>query len=314
MSATKTFVDLLMNRDKVYILPTRFGLGFCFVNLAILMSATTYANNLAYLLSFCLFAVMMLSLIQTHFNFKSVYIDDVSIDGGHADQYINVNIVLKNPTAFDCNLILCQALFKDIRIKNYSNSVTVKSHDGCFVQISVPVEKRGLYTLKGIQLSSVFPLGLWNTWKYHKISREAFVYPRIQGQQSLPQPLTTARAESGLDRSGGDDFSGLRNYFTGDSIRHVDWKAHARTGNLFVKKFDDGGEATYDFRWVDVHSLDTEERVSQLARWIVDAAQKQEAFALTLPNQRVEADKGNAHLKYCLELLAVYENRTQKSA
>jgi len=35
------------------------------------------------------------------------------------------------------------------------------------------------------------------------------------------------------------EFAEYRNYFKGDSLKHVDWKLFGRTDKLFVKKFDD---------------------------------------------------------------------------
>ncbi|MEZ4483547.1 MAG: DUF58 domain-containing protein [Syntrophotaleaceae bacterium] len=41
----------------------------------------------------------------------------------------------------------------------------------------------------------------------------------------------------GVDKGTGYEFWGLRKYLPGDSFRHIDWKARARSGELYVREF-----------------------------------------------------------------------------
>jgi len=133
------------------------------------------------------------------------------------------------------------------------------------------------------------------------------VYPR-PARETLPLPM--ARAEAGQGRSHGEgqeDFSGLRTYRLGDSLRHVAWKAVAREQGMLAKQFS--GEAQQDV-WLDwdaLAGLDTEARLSRLTRWVLDAEASGAHWALRLPGRSIELDAGPSHRQRCLEALALLE-------
>ena len=72
---------------------------------------------------------------------------------------------------------------------------------------------------------------------------------------------------------GNEDFAGYRPYVTGDSPRHIDWKAVARERGWWTKQFT-GGMATEIcwLRWQDVqHYPNSEQALSQLSFWVTQA-------------------------------------------
>lgn len=68
---------------------------------------------------------------------------------------------------------------------------------------------------------------------------------------SLDLPLAAgwgiSEAESGQTRGAGIEPRGIREYNTGDSLRHVHWKSSARAGKLLVKEFEAGTHAAAAF-------------------------------------------------------------------
>ena len=127
-----------------------------------------------------------------------------------------------------------------------------------------------------------------------------------------PQPLPAFRhGESGHQggfEKGEDEFSGLRDYQQGDSARRVHWKAVARGQGVPVKVFSGATSGVTWLRWQDVSADDTETRLSQLSRWIVDAEDQNLRYGLSLPGLDVPADSGLAHRQRCLQALALYED------
>ena len=91
----------------------------------------------------------------------------------------------------------------------------------------------------------------------------------------MPFPETpSAEAQQGFSRKGADDFYGLQEYQSGDSIKHIHWKAFAKGLGVFSKQY--GGEQSSEEIWLDYdyapgHNI--EERLSQLCRWVIDAEQ-----------------------------------------
>ena len=55
-----------LSRKNLYMLPTRHGLIFAVILLAMLLLAVNYNNSLAYLMSFTLFATVLISMLHTH--------------------------------------------------------------------------------------------------------------------------------------------------------------------------------------------------------------------------------------------------------
>jgi hypothetical protein len=50
-----------------------------------------------------------------------------------------------------------------------------------------------------------------------------------------------------------------------------------------------------------------ESRLEQLCRWVLDAQEHGEAFALRLPGTSIETNVGPAHRERCLNALALFE-------
>jgi uncharacterized protein (DUF58 family) len=130
------------------------------------------------------------------------------------------------------------------------------------------------------------------------------VYPAAHGALPMPthsaqRPGTHARGGSGMD-----EWLGLRPFRDGDSPRQVDWKAYAREAPLLVKEYQASGADLRQFDFAAVPLADPEARLSQLARWVIDAEAQGERYGLTLPDAHVPPERGPEHRHHCLALLA----------
>jgi uncharacterized protein (DUF58 family) len=54
--------------------------------------------------------------------------------------------------------------------------------------------------------------------------------------------------------------------------------------------------------------MDAEERLSHLARWVLDAHAAGVSYGLRLPGEKVDMSSGESHRERCLEALALYES------
>jgi uncharacterized protein (DUF58 family) len=100
---------------------------------------------------------------------------------------------------------------------------------------------RGRYRLRSLRLRSGFPLGLVQAERELPVGLlEVVVHPR-PWPVHLPTSWTDADDPLGDSARGerGDslELSGLRPHETGQSLRHVDWRASARLGELVVRQF-----------------------------------------------------------------------------
>ena len=100
--------------------------------------------------------------------------------------------------------------------------------------------RRGRLELETIHLSTSFPFNIVS--KHIEWVQEAstLVYPRIHRIRPTVLHSLSVADPSGrdqLDRRGGtEDFFGLREYRYGDSLRHIDWKRTARSGDLVTRE------------------------------------------------------------------------------
>ncbi len=100
--------------------------------------------------------------------------------------------------------------------------------------------RRGVLRFERIVLESGFPFAIMHKVLEFDAPAEVLVYPRLfRIHRRLLSCLS--RSESGgskqTDRRGGtEDFFGLRAYRAGDSVRLIDWKHTASTGQMVVRE------------------------------------------------------------------------------
>lgn len=104
--------------------------------------------------------------------------------------------------------------------------------------------KRGVYRWSGIEAVGTDALGLVVMSKvYETDTVELTVLPRPI-PMNLELPVASgwgiSEAESGQSRGAGLEPRGVREYASGDSLRHIHWSSTARRGQLLVKEFEAG--------------------------------------------------------------------------
>ena len=159
-----------------------------------------------------------------------------------------------------------------------------------------------------LTLYTRFPVGLYYAWSYVDLDTHCVVYPQ-PAPAGLPLPPLRASGGDGAGHARGhDDFAGLREYHAGDSPRHIAWKAAARDQGLLTKQFS--GRASAEL-WLSLELLPErmglEEKLSRLARWVLDAHAAALAYGLALPGTKVPIGSGEAHRDRCLEALALFD-------
>jgi len=175
------------------------------------------------------------------------------------------------------------------------------------VTAAVPALRRGILRPGRLILFTRFPLGLYYAWAYLDLDLRCIVYPR-PAPPGLPMPPAAASAGAGAERGQGqEDFSGLRQYYLGDSPRHIAWKAAARDQGLLTKQFTGRAETELWLDWAQLPpQMSVEERLSHLTRWVLDAHAAGVTYGLRLPGANVERAAGEAQRDRCLEVLALY--------
>ena len=107
--------------------------------------------------------------------------------------------------------------------------------------------------------------------------------------------------------AGEDEFHTLRNWRPTDSPRHIAWKALAREQGLLSKEFMSTASSDMWLSWEHFAGRGTEERLSRLAFWVLEADRQGLSYGLGLPGNDIPLNAGTAHRLRCLEALALFQ-------
>ena len=105
----------------------------------------------------------------------------------------------------------------------------------------------------------------------------------------------------------GDDFAGVRAYVSGESQRHIDWKAVARGQPLMIKQFAAETEGVVHLDFSALGFANVEERLSQLALWVIEAERARRPYGLRLPGTEIPPAVGQVHFHQCLRALSLFQ-------
>src|SRR5207247_8792 len=131
---------------------------------------------------------------------------------------------------------------------------------------------------------SVYPFGFLKSDKQIRGSQTYIVYPKPAGDPVLPRdPSSSAKSANRAEFGEGDDFAGVRAYVPGESQRHIDWKAVARGQALMTKQFTIEADTPFYLDFAAVRFSNLEDRLSQLALWVIEAERTRRPYGLRLP-------------------------------
>lgn len=271
-------------------------------------AAISQSNSAAYLLMFFLISAVGVSAIHAHFALAGLRVRAGRVEPVFAGETAAVPIEIINPTRrgrLALAVAPSDAVFRD---DNHLRLPRLEANGAETVFYPLPTSRRGRQPLERIALTTVYPLGFFRSWVYKTLDASAVVYPAPAGSLSLPTgPAINAETAAGLS-AGGDDYTGARGYQPGESQRHVDWRAVARGQPLLIKQFAGAGSRRVWLDYADLSGVgDVERRLSQLARWIVDAERENCVYGLRLPGFVAEPASGSRHSHRCLEALALFE-------
>jgi uncharacterized protein (DUF58 family) len=296
-------VDVLpvtLHRRRLYILPTRTGMAFGVLLLLMLIAGLNYANSLALLTTFLLAGLALVAMHTCHRNLLGLTVTDLAAQDGFAGGEAQLQVRLANPGA---------PARIGIELGTDSGSAvacSVPAHGSVTVSLRIATPTRGTLPIPRLRIRTTWPFGLFRGWTWLHPAAEVIVYPRPHG--SRPMPVAAgARGGSAPHESGEmDEWATLRAFRDGDSPRQVAWKAYARGAPLLVKEYTASGSAERLFDFAALSGLDPEQRLSQLAQWIISAAADAQRFGLRLPGHFIDLDQGSGHRQRCLRALARY--------
>ena len=284
-------------------MPNGRTLGLTAVLAAMCYAGASQGNGAAYLLCFVLTGLAVVSLVHGWANLQGLRISVDAIPPVFAGDEMSVPVTVtgrKGRSHFGLQISGPRGVPTAL-----GDAIAPDSPSRAEVYFSSP--RRGHYHAVPLHIISDYPLGFFTAHQRVKVTHDFYVYPVPQGSAPFPMALApTRQARDGL-RHEGDDFGGTRQWRTGESQRHIDWKAAARNPVLLTKQWTGERDEVLHFDWAALPSLETEARLSQLAKWIVTAERGFETYALRLPGKFVRAGRGDRHFHECLRALASFD-------
>ena len=292
-----------IRRQRIYIVPTRHGYLFGLIVFVMMLGSMNYSNSMGFALTFLLAGLGLVGMHHTHRNLVNLQIRTGRHAPVFAGQDAHFQIVIDNPTA-SARYALCCGHTDEEREPEY---LDVPKNGGGIMRLVEAAPRRGRLPAPPFSIYTDYPLSLFHAWTWFELDMNVIVYPKPSDSRMRPPP--TAGGESGIpDRFGGkEDFVGLRNYQRGDASRLIHWKMLPRTGQLMVKQFADPVQHQLWLDWDSLQGMETEARLSQLCRWVLDAHRGSLSYGLILPGLRIPPASSEAHRHRCLEALALFE-------
>jgi uncharacterized protein (DUF58 family) len=280
---------------RIYILPSRAGLGYGLILMATLLGALNYQNNLGLLLTFVMISTALVSMHHCWFQLLGLQVqarDGLPVFAGETARF-GVQVRETSNKARPQLAVSGGAPF------------ALAAGADAQLELPRPAPRRGSLQLDHVVLETRYPFGLFRAWTQLQLRAEVLVYPRPISR--APQPPMLAHFDQqgrGNLGVGAEDFVGPRAYRPGDSPKHLDWKVFARERGLVVKQFGGDRSARVWLDWNEVPHRDAEQRLSLLARQVLDADGLNYSYGLRLPGVCIDPDRGARHRHRCLAALA----------
>ena len=290
-----------LHQRRIYILPTRTGLGFGLVFFTMLLGALNYSNNMGFALAFLLTSVTVVSIHHCQKNLAGLRLTVHSCAPVFAGEMLECSVRIANPGRSARWQISAGPA------GGLTPPADLAAEGSATLELCLPTTHRGRQPCPEIRISTRYPFGLFEAWAWLYPDRELMVYPQPAAQLATALPAQAADLEhQGDTMRGSDEFAGLRTPLPGESRARIAWKAVARSGQLLAKDFRSGAGSL----WLDWHALDTadsEARLSLLTRMIIEAHANGHSYGLRLPGIELPPENGREHYHRCLVTLAVFK-------
>lgn len=282
-----------LDRHRIYIVPSAFGLAFSVLLMVMLAGALNYANNAALLLTCLLGAACASSMLLAFRALDGLRLRGIRAGHAIAGEPLELVLEFSAPHAREGVRLDCAG---------ETHAFTV---DGATeLKVCLPTTWRGWQELPRLRVWSTWPLGLFRAWSWLHPRQAVLVWPRPES--GGPPPSLPADAQERLRPQPGEELAAFRDYRRGDAPRRIAWKASARHHDLLVKDFDrPEPRETWLLDWHALRSFDSETRIARLARWLGEAEAQGRRYSLKLPNEHIAAGCGPTHYARCMSALAV---------
>jgi len=294
--------SVTLNQRKIFILPTRQGVYFALLVCAMVIAGINYQNSMVFALAFLLLSLFMVGILHTYRNLSGLTLVAGTARPTFAGDDAEFTVVLKR---------LGSRTYESLQIGWNAEMLATADlieNEECRARSFISATKRGRLNPGRLLIQTFYPLGLFRAWSWVDLDMSTIVYPRPIAGGEIQSSSATSEEEGELVlRDGAEDFYGLREYQPGDSIRHIAWKAYARSDKLMTKQYAAYADKRVWLDWEQFAGIDVEYRLSHICHWVLALNSTNDEYGLRLPGVEIQPGRGDSHRDGVLKALALFE-------
>lgn len=276
----------------------RAGLIFIGITVFLGVAAVNTANNLLYLVVSYMLSFMLLSGLSSLYNIRGLEVVLLPPEEVYAGSETTFKVFIKNHKRLPSFLL-------EVRKEGEHCTFPFISREG-EGSLRMSFERRGVYRSLSLEVSSSFPVGLFERFYILEIPIKLLVFPKplpCDEKKYVSSYKEKGYVSSQSRRRGYEEFQGIREY-TGEPIKLIHWKLSAKLGDLYVKEMTEDASTPLILSLEDIEGT-LEERISKLSFLVIKFTSQGRPVGLRLPGKTIEPSTGTAHKRRLLTELAL---------
>jgi uncharacterized protein (DUF58 family) len=284
---------------------TRMGRTYLVVTFGVGLGALNTGNNLLYLVLGLLLSVIVLSGVLSEHCLRDLTVRRLGTDGAFAGESFAFRWALSRRRGHAFALVLAEV---GAPLSGEGSVGWLPAKVEHVVRADLTAPRRGPVKLKGVRVTTTWPLGLFAKTRVFSLEGTLLVYPR-RGF-ACGEPLDAAVGHVGESSSpqrldGTGDVAGLRELGEAEDARRVHWLKSASAGRLLKVEREREERRTYMLTirpGLEGEPLERRcEEVAAQAHRLLEAGHE---VGLELPRQRLRAGAGSGQERRILRALA----------
>ncbi|MEP7044451.1 MAG: DUF58 domain-containing protein [Dokdonella sp.] len=289
-------LPIRLDRRRIYVLPSGFGLAFAALLFVMLLGALNYGNNPALLLTCLLSAAAGASLFFGFRTLSGLVLEQVQAREAHAGEPLPLRLRFAAGSRARPSLRLRRA--------DTNTAFALAANTQREVELNVADARRGWFRPGRVRVWTEYPLGLFHLWSWLHPDTVFLVYPAAESP-APPLPAGDGRLGEQMAAGASEEHAGLRDYRTSDPSRLIAWKASARHDSLLVHDAERRSGEALTLDYMNLRGVDIETRIRRLTAWVLAAEAEQRSYRLCLPRETIGPALGTQQRQACLRALAL---------